>query len=108
MAKAVGGRRVNVSITVGFEPWRCQWGEPIGGEPPGGHADAKQRTRTRSQVRCGCSTFACRSAAHFIVIFRKGYGPLHKAFAALPADKAEALENGPTNSSLRSTNRAKA
>jgi len=36
--------------------------------------------------------FRYRSAAHFIEVFRTWYGPVHKAFAALPADKAEALE----------------
>jgi SAM-dependent methyltransferase len=32
-----------------------------------------------------------RSAAHFIDVFRSWYGPVHKAFASLPADKAAAL-----------------
>lgn len=36
--------------------------------------------------------FRYRSAAHFIDVFRTWYGPVHKAFAALPADQAEALE----------------
>ena len=36
--------------------------------------------------------FRYRSAAHFIDVFRNWYGPTHKAFAALPADKAAALE----------------
>lgn len=36
--------------------------------------------------------FRYRSAAHFIDIFRTWYGPVHKAFAALPEDKARALE----------------
>jgi len=36
--------------------------------------------------------FRYRSAAHFIDVFRTWYGPVHKAFAALPADKATALE----------------
>jgi ubiquinone/menaquinone biosynthesis C-methylase UbiE len=36
--------------------------------------------------------FRYRSAAHFIEVFRTWYGPVHKAFAALPADKATALE----------------
>jgi ubiquinone/menaquinone biosynthesis C-methylase UbiE len=35
--------------------------------------------------------FRYRSAAHFIDVFRSWYGPVHKAFAALPADKAAAL-----------------
>ena len=33
-----------------------------------------------------------RSAAHFIEVFRAWYGPILKAFAALPADKAQVLE----------------
>jgi len=37
--------------------------------------------------------FRYRSAAHFIEIFRTWYGPVHKAFAALPADKAATLEH---------------
>ena len=36
--------------------------------------------------------FRYRSPAHFIEVFRTWYGPVHKAFAALPADKATALE----------------
>jgi ubiquinone/menaquinone biosynthesis C-methylase UbiE len=35
--------------------------------------------------------FRYRSAAHFIDVFRTWYGPVHKAFAALPADKAAEL-----------------
>jgi ubiquinone/menaquinone biosynthesis C-methylase UbiE len=37
--------------------------------------------------------FRYRSAAHFIEVFRTWYGPLHKAFAALPPDGAAALEH---------------
>jgi len=36
--------------------------------------------------------FRYRSAAHFIEVFRTWYGPVHKAFAALPADSGLALE----------------
>jgi len=36
--------------------------------------------------------FRYRSAAHFIEVFRNWYGPVHKAFATLPADNARALE----------------
>lgn len=36
--------------------------------------------------------FRYRSAAHFVEVFREWYGPVHKAFAALPADGAAALE----------------
>jgi ubiquinone/menaquinone biosynthesis C-methylase UbiE len=35
--------------------------------------------------------FRYRSAAHFIEVFRTWYGPVHKAYASLPADKAEVL-----------------
>ena len=37
--------------------------------------------------------FRYRSAAHFIEIFKAWYGPVHKAFAALPTDKAAALQS---------------
>ncbi|HEU4538940.1 MAG TPA: methyltransferase domain-containing protein [Polyangiaceae bacterium] len=36
--------------------------------------------------------FRYRSAAHFVDVFRSWYGPVHKAFAALPAEQGEALE----------------
>jgi SAM-dependent methyltransferase len=36
--------------------------------------------------------FRYRSAAHFVDVFRTWYGPVHKAFAALPSDKASVLE----------------
>ncbi|RFO97220.1 SAM-dependent methyltransferase [Rhodoferax lacus] len=36
--------------------------------------------------------FRYRSAAHFIEVFRTWYGPVHKAFAALPPEGALALE----------------
>jgi ubiquinone/menaquinone biosynthesis C-methylase UbiE len=41
--------------------------------------------------------FRYRSAAHFIETFRTWYGPVHKAFAALPPDKAAALERDLTD-----------
>ena len=37
--------------------------------------------------------FRYRSAAHFIDVFRTWYGPVHKAFATLPSEKATALEH---------------
>jgi SAM-dependent methyltransferase len=40
--------------------------------------------------------FRYRSAPHFIDVFRTWYGPVHKAFAALPADKASMLEHDVT------------
>jgi ubiquinone/menaquinone biosynthesis C-methylase UbiE len=49
--------------------------------------------------------FRYRSAAHFIDVFRTWYGPVHKAFAALPADKAAALERDLTDL-LNSQNQA--
>ncbi len=41
--------------------------------------------------------FRYRSPAHFIEIFRTWYGPVPKAFEALPADKAAALERDLTD-----------
>ena len=38
-------------------------------------------------------SFRYRSAAHFVDVFRTWYGPTHKAFASLPADKADALQH---------------
>ncbi|RLK33757.1 class I SAM-dependent methyltransferase [Cupriavidus plantarum] len=35
--------------------------------------------------------FRYRSPAHFIDVFRQWYGPVHKAFAALPPDRADGL-----------------
>jgi len=49
--------------------------------------------------------FRYRSAAHFIEVFRTWYGPVHKAFAALPVDKALLLEQDLT-ALLDSQNRA--
>jgi hypothetical protein len=49
--------------------------------------------------------FRYRSAAHFIDVFRTWYGPVHKAFAALPGDKATALEQD-LSELLNSMNRA--
>jgi ubiquinone/menaquinone biosynthesis C-methylase UbiE len=37
--------------------------------------------------------FRYRSASHFIEVFRSWYGPVHKAFAALPPEQAVALAN---------------
>jgi ubiquinone/menaquinone biosynthesis C-methylase UbiE len=49
--------------------------------------------------------FRYRSAAHFVEVFRTWYGPVHKAFAALPADSALALERDLTDL-LNQMNRA--
>jgi SAM-dependent methyltransferase len=37
--------------------------------------------------------FRYRSAAHFVDVFRTWYGPVHKAFGALPPEKAAVLES---------------
>ncbi|WP_460157191.1 class I SAM-dependent methyltransferase [Pseudomonas sp. S2_H10] len=44
------------------------------------------------QVTRRTFNFRYRSTAHFIDTFRTWYGPVHKAFAALPEDGAKALE----------------
>jgi ubiquinone/menaquinone biosynthesis C-methylase UbiE len=49
--------------------------------------------------------FRYRSARHFIEVFRTWYGPVHKAFAALPPEGAVALESDLT-SLLNQLNRA--
>jgi SAM-dependent methyltransferase len=49
--------------------------------------------------------FRYRSAAHFIEVFRTWYGPVHKAFAALPADSARTLDKDLTEL-LNGLNRA--
>ena len=49
--------------------------------------------------------FRYRSAAHFIEVFRTWYGPVHKAFGALPADKAAVLDRDLTDM-LNGLNRA--
>ncbi len=41
--------------------------------------------------------FRYRSAAHFIEVFRTWYGPMHKAFAALPPEGAAVLERDLTD-----------
>jgi ubiquinone/menaquinone biosynthesis C-methylase UbiE len=41
--------------------------------------------------------FRYRSPAHFVEVFRTWYGPVHKAFAALPTEKALALEQDLTD-----------
>lgn len=48
--------------------------------------------------------FRYRSAAHFIEVFRTWYGPVHKAFAALPEEKAAFLDRDLTDL-LESLNR---
>lgn len=45
------------------------------------------------QVTRRTFNFRYRSAAHFVDIFRHWYGPVHKAFAALPPESGQALES---------------
>jgi ubiquinone/menaquinone biosynthesis C-methylase UbiE len=47
----------------------------------------------RIQVTPRVFNFRYRSAAHFVDVFRQWYGPVHKGFAALPAEKALELQH---------------
>jgi ubiquinone/menaquinone biosynthesis C-methylase UbiE len=49
-------------------------------------------TSTSIRVAPRMFNFRYRSPAHFVEVFRAWYGPLHKAFEALPADAAAALQ----------------
>jgi ubiquinone/menaquinone biosynthesis C-methylase UbiE len=51
-----------------------------------GHGAAEIRTTMRD------FTFRYVSASHWIDVFRTWYGPVHRAFAALPPDRQAALE----------------
>ncbi|MFM0213750.1 class I SAM-dependent methyltransferase [Paraburkholderia sediminicola] len=55
--------------------------------------DAVGELRTTPQTFC----FRYRSPEHFIEVLRTWYGPVHKAFAALPADGAATLERDITD-----------
>jgi ubiquinone/menaquinone biosynthesis C-methylase UbiE len=86
--------------------------------PPGVQSPARWGVETHLQELFGARAaaiavtprqfnFRYRSAAHFVEVFRTWYGPVHKAFAALPADSALALERDLTdllNGMNRSTN----
>jgi SAM-dependent methyltransferase len=71
---------------------------PIGVAPPSNWGDeAKVRELLDGAASALSLTrrnfnFRYRSPAHFIEVFRTWYGPVHKAFAALPPDGAAALE----------------
>ncbi len=71
---------------------------PAGALPPSNWGD---EAKLRALLGSGISglrverrhfNFRYRSAAHFVDVFRQWYGPVHKAFAALPQDGAAALE----------------
>jgi SAM-dependent methyltransferase len=55
--------------------------------------DAVGELRAKPQTFC----FRYRSPEHFIEVLRTWYGPVHKAFAALPADGAATLERDITD-----------
>ena len=71
---------------------------PAGVQPPSRWGIASNMetwfgpSATSIQVTPMMFNFRYRSAAHFIDVFRTWYGPVHKAFAALPAESAAALE----------------
>jgi hypothetical protein len=71
--------------------------------PPGVRSAAQWGTEARlhelfgeeaREIRTARRTYAFRyaSAAHWVEVFRTYYGPVHKAFAALPHDGQLALE----------------
>lgn len=72
---------------------------PAGVQPPSlwgtqAHLDALfGASAARIDIRPRRFMFRYRSAAHFIDVFRRWYGPVHKAFGALPVPQAAALEN---------------
>ncbi|MET0778276.1 MAG: class I SAM-dependent methyltransferase [Pseudomonas mandelii] len=72
---------------------------PAGAQPPSNwgteawlHAHFDERD-FQVQVTRRTFNFRYRSAAHFIDTFRTWYGPVHKAFAALPPESGQALES---------------
>jgi SAM-dependent methyltransferase len=67
-------------------PSAAQWGDEAYLQSLFG-SQAASIVATRRQFN-----FRYRSPAHFIEVFRTWYGPMHKAFAALPPEGAKALE----------------
>jgi len=84
---------------------------PAGAQPPslwGSEAHLRSLFGTKAakiEATPRIFNFRYRSAAHFIDVFRTWYGPVHKAFAALGAEKGEALERDLTEL-LNGLNRA--
>ncbi len=72
---------------------------PAGVQPPSrwGHETEVRKMFADSAASITCTpkffNFRYRSPAHFIEVFRTWYGPVHKAFLALPEDQGRALEN---------------
>ncbi|WP_077001364.1 class I SAM-dependent methyltransferase [Variovorax sp. KK3] len=70
---------------------------PAGVQPPsmwGNEAHLRSLFGDAAEVRTASRifNFRYRSAAHFIDVFRTWYGPVLKAFASLPPEKATVLE----------------
>jgi ubiquinone/menaquinone biosynthesis C-methylase UbiE len=84
---------------------------PAGAQPPalwGSEAHLRSLFGTKAakiEATPRIFNFRYRSAAHFIDVFRTWYGPVHKAFAALGAEKGQALERDLTEL-LNALNRA--
>ena len=81
---------------------------PAGVQPPsllgrrGAPAVAVRRAAPRGiAVTRRIFNFRYRSAAHFIDVFRTWYGPVHKAFAALPADRRRGARARPDRAAER-------
>jgi ubiquinone/menaquinone biosynthesis C-methylase UbiE len=72
---------------------------PAGALPPSRWGDEEQLRELfgsaigQMQVTRQHFNFRYRSAAHFIDVFRTWYGPVHKAFASLQPEAANALES---------------
>lgn len=71
---------------------------PAGVQPPsrwGNEAEVRAMfagTAAHVAITPKFFNFRYRSAAHFIEVFRAWYGPVHKAFLALPEEQGRALE----------------
>ncbi|MCP3751502.1 class I SAM-dependent methyltransferase [Pseudomonas sp. SBB6] len=71
---------------------------PVGAQPPSRWGDEEQLHNLFGddigaiKVSRQHFNFRYRSPAHFIEVFRTWYGPVHKAFASLEGDAANALE----------------
>jgi ubiquinone/menaquinone biosynthesis C-methylase UbiE len=71
---------------------------PAGAQPPSlwgtqAHLETLFGVRAASiSITPRIFNFRYRSAAHFVDVFRTWYGPVHKAFGALPSDSQVALE----------------
>jgi ubiquinone/menaquinone biosynthesis C-methylase UbiE len=82
-----------------FKTLGCHLPPPAGVQPPSRWGvQANLHTQFEASASVISVTprifnFRYRSPAQFIDVFRTWYGPIHKAFAALPAEGAQALES---------------